>query len=727
MDTKKLHRERHKRWGTPSPWAAEWFANTVTFCKTPEGKKLFEEWVRVTYGPELFQRKMSEIYAPPRRRYGSYTGNAKMWNSAAVELGVSDEFIKEAHTFFDDAMNPHLIGLRVESVREVSSALCARLIRIVFISDALLMGAKGPSIQWDELRRIAFSEFDHIRDQMEAWRTQPGFFIEGLRERAKSTISNPGDAAPGKEWSQACMDAMRSRLHLAHTQYAAWSRAASLFEDLDRMGATTAPAVLKVIKKDSHILGRLVAMLCATIELGRWQNGKLAQVLTSSEYLRPFFHRTRDKNGVSQIYTNEAYARRANRETNSIELFLTNWLKVGGPRAGGAPILAELRKRTSDPKEAAKLSSEALQTIGDHGPVTELGDAFQYSPFAFELSNLIEEANRTGVSKSWESLCLAVPPRKFNGKVGSLNIRHPSFAEYDRLYRHQSITWLGVIWQLEFRDGLKVLLDSDQWGVEHYDWMWFTLDQILWEEAKSLERTSDSVAMLYGLIAPDDKNRPLATRSFLDDVLRLAGEVTASERRRKEEEELRASFVQNIPTATPQESTAKAPQRGAGEPQIKVRKRRKGKAASAQPEASPTTPGISEPHAVPDVVEKNTENRNLPDFLPMDWKLSRKTVDIFHRLLDPKGKSGQMRWADFETAMRQIGFDVIQTEGSSVRFDPPAKRARPITFHRPHPDSTMTPDIIRLVGARLTRCYGWTADSFTGDATDNLNATDTSA
>jgi hypothetical protein len=36
-------------------------------------------------------------------------------------------------------------------------------------------------------------------------------------------------------------------------------------------------------------------------------------------------------------------------------------------------------------------------------------------------------------------------------------------------------------------------------------------------------------------------------------------------------------------------------------------------------------------------------------------------------------------------AMRRIGFDVIQTAGSSVRFDPPAQTARPITFHRVSP------------------------------------------
>jgi hypothetical protein len=59
-------------------------------------------------------------------------------------------------------------------------------------------------------------------------------------------------------------------------------------------------------------------------------------------------------------------------------------------------------------------------------------------------------------------------------------------------------------------------------------------------------------------------------------------------------------------------------------------------------------------------------------------------------------------------AMGKIDFAVVQAAGSSVRFDPPAKTARPISFHRvsfeshiplyctltsiqPHPDSTLTP------------------------------------
>ncbi|KAG8994236.1 hypothetical protein FRB90_000503 [Tulasnella sp. 427] len=498
---------------------------------------------------------------------------------------------------------------------------------------------------------------------MEAWRTQPDYSLMGLQERAKSTIITPGSAAPGEQWIQACTDAMRSRLHLAHTQYAAWSQAAALFADLDRMGATTAPAVLKILKKDNTMLGRLVAVLCAVIELGRWQQGKLPQVLTSSEYLRPYFHRTRDQTGISKVYTNNDFATRAKMPVESIECLLAHWLRLGGQKYGGAPLLAELHKRTLDPMEAAKLTAEALETI----------------------ANLVEEATRTGGSKTWESQCTAILPQKLkpDESINLMKIRFPSFAQYERLYRQQSLTWLSVIWKLECRDLLRMLLETDVWRVEHYDFMWFTLDTLLWEGASRLERKPGRLGKLYELISPDAKQRPLATRHYWDEVLKSLEEQTVDERRKREEEELRASYVQEIPTATPQESIAKAPERSEEQLKPKTRKRRKGKGDQAHPDlTSAPTEAATEPQATP---SNAPVRQDVPDILPKGWKLGRKTVDIFNRLLDPKEKSGQIRWADFETAMQQIGFNVVQTEGSSVRFDPPAIRARPITFHRIQP------------------------------------------
>jgi len=111
---------------------------------------------------------------------------------------------------------------------------------------------------------------------------------------------------------------------------------------------------------------------------------------------------------------------------------------------------------------------------------------------------------------------------------------------------------------------------------------------------------------------------------------------------------------------------------------------------------------------------------NFPDVLPAHFKLGKRLLKVFHRVLEDNKeqpgenapKKGQLRWGEFERAMKRIGFDVVQTAGSSVRFDPPARTARPITFHRPHPDSLMGPHMIKWLGARLKRCYGWTTATF---------------
>lgn len=56
---------------------------------------------------------------------------------------------------------------------------------------------------------------DSIRDQMEVWRTQPEAFFDGLLARAASTLVTAG-CSPENLESQSRVDAMRSRLHIAH-------------------------------------------------------------------------------------------------------------------------------------------------------------------------------------------------------------------------------------------------------------------------------------------------------------------------------------------------------------------------------------------------------------------------------------------------------------------------------------------------------------------------------
>ncbi|KAG6831829.1 hypothetical protein H0H87_003748 [Tephrocybe sp. NHM501043] len=98
-------------------------------------------------------------------------------------------------------------------------------------------------------------------------------------------------------------------------------------------------------------------------------------------------------------------------------------------------------------------------------------------------------------------------------------------------------------------------------------------------------------------------------------------------------------------------------------------------------------------------------------------KLSKKSKILMHQLLNTtegelKGIA-PMKWDNFLRLMREMGFDYDpSTAGSSVRFDPPDKRDMPITFHKPHPDPTLQPIMLKEYAKRLKKRYGWNEEDF---------------
>ncbi|KAG5647031.1 hypothetical protein DXG03_001401 [Asterophora parasitica] len=98
-------------------------------------------------------------------------------------------------------------------------------------------------------------------------------------------------------------------------------------------------------------------------------------------------------------------------------------------------------------------------------------------------------------------------------------------------------------------------------------------------------------------------------------------------------------------------------------------------------------------------------------------KLSRKTKVLMHQLLNTAENElkgiAPMKWDNFVKLIKEMGFEYIPgTAGSSVRFDPPDKRDKPITFHKPHPDPTIHPIMLKDFAKRLKRHYGWNEDDF---------------
>ncbi|KIO10195.1 hypothetical protein M404DRAFT_21860 [Pisolithus tinctorius Marx 270] len=111
-------------------------------------------------------------------------------------------------------------------------------------------------------------------------------------------------------------------------------------------------------------------------------------------------------------------------------------------------------------------------------------------------------------------------------------------------------------------------------------------------------------------------------------------------------------------------------------------------------------------------------------------RLRKKTAGYMQQLLHPgEEKQGGLKWESFLKVMREMGFSCDpSTAGSSVRFDPPNKRDKSITFHKravfgtrsyrwanlsvAHPDPTLHPHKLREFGKRLKEYYGWSEEDF---------------
>ncbi|KAG9009460.1 hypothetical protein FRB93_005396 [Tulasnella sp. JGI-2019a] len=84
-------------------WYAEWFSNMVDCCQTPDGKKQFEEWMHLKYGPAALA-KLRACYGPKKKINAPSTGNTVMFYTAAYDLGVSGECLIEYTMFASHKM-----------------------------------------------------------------------------------------------------------------------------------------------------------------------------------------------------------------------------------------------------------------------------------------------------------------------------------------------------------------------------------------------------------------------------------------------------------------------------------------------------------------------------------------------------------------------------------------------------------------------------------------------
>ncbi|KIM23269.1 hypothetical protein M408DRAFT_332459 [Serendipita vermifera MAFF 305830] len=99
------------------------------------------------------------------------------------------------------------------------------------------------------------------------------------------------------------------------------------------------------------------------------------------------------------------------------------------------------------------------------------------------------------------------------------------------------------------------------------------------------------------------------------------------------------------------------------------------------------------------------------------FQLPKRASALVGRLLgskedEAKGKA-PMKWDNFVKAMNLLGFtENKSSQGSRVTFYPPNPKDTPMVIHKPHPDPTISPILVKKIGKTLRKTYGWAPEHF---------------
>ncbi|KAL1696261.1 hypothetical protein GGG16DRAFT_108368 [Schizophyllum commune] len=107
-----------------------------------------------------------------------------------------------------------------------------------------------------------------------------------------------------------------------------------------------------------------------------------------------------------------------------------------------------------------------------------------------------------------------------------------------------------------------------------------------------------------------------------------------------------------------------------------------------------------------------TSTSTLSEAMALKAQQAREYVQQLVRAAkeDPDARGLQsVKWEEFVRLMDQLGFDYDPSPpGTSTRFIPRNQRDKIVTFHKPHPDPTISPVMLREMLKKLIRLYGWT-------------------
>ncbi|KAK4112485.1 hypothetical protein N656DRAFT_91729 [Canariomyces notabilis] len=138
-----------------------------------------------------------------------------------------------------------------------------------------------------------------------------------------------------------------------------------------------------------------------------------------------------------------------------------------------------------------------------------------------------------------------------------------------------------------------------------------------------------------------------------------------------------------------------------------------GEAVTPSTITTPRPTGAALPKPVPTAHTQIPVSATGRVVLPSDsYRLIQQMLGAAQTRAEAQAKH---RWPKFVTAMEDAGFTAYEGPGSAITFRAPDGKGC-ISFHRPHPDATLFPVLLRAFGRRMANWFGWKAEDFVEEA-----------
>jgi hypothetical protein len=94
-------------------------------------------------------------------------------------------------------------------------------------------------------------------------------------------------------------------------------------------------------------------------------------------------------------------------------------------------------------------------------------------------------------------------------------------------------------------------------------------------------------------------------------------------------------------------------------------------------------------------------------------KVTRQSLGVFQLMFpDRDDVVKDVLWDRFVHAMIDTGFTARNNSGSAVAFEQLSGEGGRIVFHKPHPVDKINPVLLRIMGKRMERWFGWRRELF---------------